>query len=100
MQSFTALSDPTRRRIVESRARITAELGARKLRYALPQGNFVFFDTGIPLAQFSARMKSQGILVGRLFPPFASWCRITVGTEADVSAFLAALPSALRPYVV
>ncbi len=85
----------TRQRIVASRARITTELGARKLRYALPQGNFVFFDTGVPLAQFSTRMKAQGVLVGRLFPPFASWCRITVGTEPDVSAFLAALPGAL-----
>jgi histidinol-phosphate aminotransferase len=86
----------TRRRIVASRTRITSQLTALGRRYAQPQGNFVFFDTGIPLAQFSKRMEAHNILVGRLFPPFESWCRITIGTEADVSAFLSQLPGALR----
>lgn len=85
----------TRRRILASRARITAELARLKLRYAEPQGNFVFFDTGMPLATFSARMKAQGILVGRLFPPFSSWCRLTIGTEGEVSTFLRRLPGIL-----
>ena len=56
----------------------------------------MFFDTGIPLELFSARMKSRDILVGRLFAPFTNWCRITIGTEPDVDAFLGALPGALR----
>src|SRR5215470_14651613 len=38
-----------RQRILASRARITAELTRLKLRYADPNGNFVFFDTGMPL---------------------------------------------------
>jgi histidinol-phosphate aminotransferase len=92
----SAFLTDTRQRILASRRRITDELGARHLRCAQPQGNFVFFDTGVPLAQFTERMKSQGILVGRLFPPFSTWCRVTIGTEADVAAFLAALPAALR----
>ncbi|MBV8404406.1 MAG: histidinol-phosphate aminotransferase family protein [Gammaproteobacteria bacterium] len=80
-----------RQRILASRARITAELSRRKLRYAEPQGNFVFFDTGMPLERFSALMRERGILVGRLFPPFDTWCRITIGTEPEVTAFLGAL---------
>ena len=80
-----------RRRIVASRTRITAELTRLKLRYAEPQGNFVFFDTGMPLARFTERMRSRNILVGRLFPPYDSWCRITIGTEPEVEAFLGAL---------
>jgi histidinol-phosphate aminotransferase len=86
----------TRRRIVASRTRITNQLTSLGLKYAQPQGNFVFFDTGIPLARFSKSMEAHNILVGRLFPPFADWCRITIGTEADVSAFLGELPGALR----
>ena len=86
----------TRDRIVASRARITRHLTGLGLRYAQPQGNFVFFDTGIPLELFAARMKARDILVGRLFPPFTNWCRITIGMEADVDAFLGALPAALR----
>jgi hypothetical protein len=46
----------------------------------------VFFDTGVPLEVFHKRMEAQNILVGRLFPPFSSWCRITIGTEPDVDA--------------
>ena len=80
-----------RQRILASRARITAELTRLKLRYAEPQGNFVFFDTGMPLARFSDLMRQRNILVGRLFPPYDTWCRITVGTEPEVAAFLGAL---------
>jgi len=85
----------TRRRIVGSRTKITSELKRLGLAYAEPQGNFVFFDTGMPLPQFSERMLAQGIRVGRLFPPYDHWCRITIGTEPEVGAFLAALPAAV-----
>jgi histidinol-phosphate aminotransferase len=80
-----------RRRILASRARITAELGSLQLRYAEPQGNFVFFDTGMPLARFTSLMRERNILVGRLFPPYDTWCRISIGTEPEVTAFLKAL---------
>jgi histidinol-phosphate aminotransferase len=51
----------------------------------------VFFDTGMPLARFSDLMRERNILVGRLFPPYHSWCRITIGTEPEVTTFLGAL---------
>jgi histidinol-phosphate aminotransferase len=80
-----------RQRILASRARIAAELTRLKLRYAEPQGNFVFFDTGMPLTRFSDLMRQRNVLVGRLFPPYDSWCRITIGTEPEVTTFLGAL---------
>ncbi|TLZ00323.1 MAG: aminotransferase class I/II-fold pyridoxal phosphate-dependent enzyme [Gammaproteobacteria bacterium] len=80
-----------RRRIIASRTRITTELARLGLRYAEPQGNFVFFDTGMPLARFTGLMRARNILVGRLFAPYENWCRITIGTEPEVSAFLEAL---------
>ena len=83
----------TRRRILASRVRITTELVRLKLPYAEPQGNFVFFDTGMPLKRFTELMRARNILVGRRFPPFENWCRITIGTESEVDAFLAALPA-------
>jgi histidinol-phosphate aminotransferase len=85
-----------RRRIIASRTRITTALSGLGLRYAEPQGNFVFFDTGMPLPRFTELMRARDILVGRHFPPFDSWCRITVGTEPEVAAFLAALRGVLR----
>jgi len=80
-----------RQRILASRTRITSELTSLKLRYAEPQGNFVFFDTGMPLTRFTSLMRERNILVGRLFPPFDTWCRITIGTEPEVATFLRAL---------
>jgi len=85
----------TRKRILASRVRITTELARLKLRYAEPQGNFVFFDTGMPLKRFTELMRARNILVGRRFAPYDSWCRITIGTEPEVDAFLAALPGVL-----
>jgi histidinol-phosphate aminotransferase len=81
----------TRRRILASRARITTELRRLGLPHADPQGNFVFFDTRMPLFRFAQSMQEHNILVGRRFPPFDTWCRITIGTEPQVTAFLDAL---------
>lgn len=79
-----------RRRIIADRVRITKELERLGLAYAQPQGNFVFFDTGMPLARFTEAMRARNILVGRRFPPYDDWCRITIGTEPEVTAFLEA----------
>jgi histidinol-phosphate aminotransferase len=77
-----------RRRILSSRARVTAELARLHFPYAEPHGNFVFFDTGVPLKQFTEFMRQRNIAVGRRFPPYESWCRVTIGTEPQVDAFL------------
>jgi histidinol-phosphate aminotransferase len=89
----TAFLTDTRRRILGSRVRITTELARLNLAYAEPQGNFVYFDTGMPLKRFTELMHERNILVGRRFPPFENWCRITIGTESEVEAFLTALPA-------
>ena len=81
----------TGRRIIASRKRITDELQRLGLAYARPQTNFVFFDTGAPLAQFDRFMQARNILVGRLFAPYGNWCRITIGTEPQTAAFLQGL---------
>lgn len=77
-----------RRRVLASRTRITTELARLNLRYADPQGNFVFFDTGMPLSRFTTLMRERNILVGRYFAPYHNWCCITIGTEPEVGEFL------------
>jgi histidinol-phosphate aminotransferase len=77
-----------RRRIVASRARLTAELARLHLPYAEPHGNFVFFDTGAPISQFTEFMRHRNIAVGRRFPPYDNWCRVTIGTDPQVDAFI------------
>jgi histidinol-phosphate aminotransferase len=81
----------TRRRILASRARLTAELSRLHFPYAEPHGNFVFFDTGVPIKQFSEFMRHRNILVGRRFPPYENWCRITIGTDPEIDAFIEGL---------
>jgi histidinol-phosphate aminotransferase len=77
-----------RRRIVASRARLVAELARLHLPYAEPHGNFVFFDTGAPISRFTEFMQQRNIAVGRRFLPYENWCRITIGTDPQIDAFI------------
>jgi histidinol-phosphate aminotransferase len=79
-----------RQKIIADRVRITKEIEHHGLACAQAQGNFVFFDTGMPLSRFTHAMRARNILVGRPFPPYDNWCRITIGTEPEVTAFLEA----------
>ena len=55
------------------------------------RGNFVFFDTGGSLADFAAAMRSAGYQVGRPFPPYPSFCRVSMGTVPQMRGFAEAL---------
>jgi histidinol-phosphate aminotransferase len=86
---FQALS---RARLKEGLAITTEALQKLKLRHVENgRGNFVFFDTGGPLADFSAAMRRAGYMVGRPFPPYSTWCRVSMGTVPQMRGFAAAL---------
>ncbi len=38
-------------------------------------------------------MLEKGVMIGRAFPPFYDWCRISTGTIEEVQAFNKALIS-------
>jgi histidinol-phosphate aminotransferase len=46
-------------------------------------GNFVFFETGIPHVDFSAALLKEGIDIGRAFPPYDRWARISIGLPEE-----------------
>lgn len=82
----------SRARLQEGLAITTEVLRELKLRHVEQgRGNFVFFDTGGPLADFSAAMRRAGFMVGRPFPPYDTWCRVSMGTVEQMRAFAAAL---------
>ncbi len=84
----------SRARLQEGLAITTGALRELKLRHVEQgRGNFVFFDTGGPLADFSAAMRRAGYLVGRPFPPYDTWCRVSMGTVEQMRGFAAALRS-------
>ena len=57
------------------------------LDYVKSYTNFAFFKTGTHIDEFSKYMKDRGILVGRPFPPYYDWCRISTAILADVRRF-------------
>ena len=87
----------TRASLLADRARVCATCDELGLRYAPPQGNFVFVQVGMPVEQFIARMREQQVEVGRPFEPYNDWCRISIGTTLETDYLLGALRRVLRP---
>ena len=76
------------RRIKATRARLSESLEQLGFNVLPSQTNFVFIDLKAPLKPFADRMKTEHILVGRPFPPAVQWCRISLGTPAEMRYFV------------
>lgn len=85
----------SRQKMAEGRQLIYRLCDEMGYRYAASQTNFVFFQTGKPIDVFQRGMQDQGILVGRPFPPYLDWARVSIGTEQDMQAFATALPKVM-----
>lgn len=79
-------------------AKVFADLG---FTVAPSQANFVFVDIRRDARAFQEACRGRGVMVGRPFPPFDTWTRVSIGTmdevrrAADVfKQVLAATPSA------
>ena len=79
-----------------TRKMVTDRLDALGVTYAKPQGSFVFIKTGIPIKEFQELMEAQKIFVGRPFPPMFDWCRVSIGTEEEMTVFLGAFEDIMR----
>ncbi len=71
----------------EAKKLITDQLDQIGLSYTSSHTNFIFFKSGRPIEQLQKQMASQGIKIGRPFPPFSNWCRISTGTIEEVQRF-------------
>jgi histidinol-phosphate aminotransferase len=85
----------TRAKIAAGRDELVAVIKALGKNYAVPQGNFVFFQTGQPIKTFAEKMEAQGVLIGRPFPPLLDWARISIGLPEEMSICHAALKKIL-----
>jgi histidinol-phosphate aminotransferase len=81
----------TGERLRADRRRLCAACDALGIDYAPPQGNFVFMKPGMTLEAFRGALKPLGFEVGRPFAPLTDYCRVTVGTTAETTAFIQAL---------
>lgn len=74
--------------------KIVKDLG-RKIA-ANPQASFVFFDVGMPNSVFAEKMMAEGVrVVGRAWPGYETWTRISVGDDWEMDRCEAALKKVL-----
>jgi histidinol-phosphate aminotransferase len=62
-----------------------------KRHFTQSNGNFVFFETGIPHGEFSAALLKRGVEIGRAFPPYDRWARISIGLPQENASARAAV---------
>ena len=74
----------------EAKEMIYSVLKEKKIRFLKSHTNFVFFETGKDISKIQNAYKDQGVIVGRAFPPYLDWCRISTGTIEEVKAFVKA----------
>ncbi len=72
----------------EEKDKIYKLLDYLDLKYVKSSTNFVFFESKKHIDKLSAEMLEKGIRVGRPFPPFYDWCRISTGTSEEVDRFI------------
>jgi histidinol-phosphate aminotransferase len=58
------------------------------VRYAKSNTNFTFIETGVENAVVQELMLKEGIMTGRLFPPFTTWSRVSMSTPEDMKYFV------------
>lgn len=75
----------------EARNLIESTLDQLKLPFLPSQANFVFFHANQDATSLAKKMLAKGIIVGRPFPPFNDWCRVSTGTIEEVQLFNNAL---------
>ena len=61
------------------------------LKYLKSHANFVFFHTNRNIIEVQKDFLARGIKVGRAFPPYLDWCRISTGTVEEVEKFAGVL---------
>ncbi|MEQ1690814.1 MAG: aminotransferase class I/II-fold pyridoxal phosphate-dependent enzyme [Gemmatimonas sp.] len=76
----------------EGRTLLLNALATLGRKVASSQTNFVFFHTGKEIQPVQQYFLGKGFVVGRAFPPFNDWCRVSVGTPDEMKQFCAVLP--------
>ena len=79
----------------EAREQLCRELDKDGRRYIPSHANFLMIDIGRDVTPLIAAFRERDILVGRRFPSLPTWLRVSVGTPAEMRAFLDALRSLL-----
>ncbi len=91
----TAYQAMCKQRNLEGRAIMETAIKAMGRKMTASHTNFVYFHAGLPVEKVQAKMQAAGFLIGRAFPPYNDWVRISIGTPDEMRQVAAALPAAL-----
>jgi histidinol-phosphate aminotransferase len=80
--------DFSRRKNKESMAIVEEMFEELGVRYIKSPTNFTFFETGIPVEELNAELLEHGIMVGRPFPPFTNWSRISMAKPEEMRYYV------------
>ena len=69
--------------VLGEREKWNAVLDELKLRHTASHANFIFFDGGRPHNEIASAFAARGVDVARVFPPFDTWIRITIGLPEE-----------------
>jgi histidinol-phosphate aminotransferase len=53
------------------------------LAHTASHANFIFFHAGLPQTELAAALRLRGIEIGRTFPSYTNWARITIGLPEE-----------------
>jgi histidinol-phosphate aminotransferase len=81
----------TRRRMNDTRRWLYRELDRDGRRYIPSEANFTMIEIGEDVQPVIEGFRERKILVGRRFPSLPTWLRVSIGTEAEMATFVAAL---------
>ncbi len=82
--------DFSRQKNLESREIVYKALEKAGRKYLQSHTNFIFFHTGRPIREFQKAMEQHGIIVGRPFPPYDDWCRLSMAKPEEMELFASA----------
>ncbi len=92
------------RSVVAERKALTAKTRATMFdwldrngyKYIPSESNCVLVDTRREGREMMAAMAKQGVYIGRVWPAYPTWCRITIGTPAEMDSFRVAFDKAMK----
>ena len=96
-----ALADRThvqqiRTAIATERKKWATALKDLELPHTDSLANFVFFNAGRPQELVACAMQDRGVVIGRSFPPYTNWVRITIGLPEENSVAQESLRAILQ----
>ncbi len=90
----TAHLEANRAKYKEVRDYACKELDKMGIKYASPQGAFIYFRSGMKDKELLAKMKSKNILIsgsresGVPEGAYGDWARVSIGTKEEIDLFL------------